>query len=101
MDPDVYDGFPVVQHWFKEHPATIVEAPPGAFAPWDSRPDPGAPQRPESASPAHRDLRRSPSRLAHLDIDTVLFEPVPSSGRGADELGADLTQVMPTTAQVG
>lgn len=101
MDPDVYDGFPVVQHWFKEHPVTIAEAPPGASASWDSRPDPGAPQRPAPVPPAHRDLRRSPSRLAHLDIDTVLFEPVHPSGRGADELGADLTQVMPTAARAG
>jgi hypothetical protein len=101
MDPDVYDGLPVVQHWFQENPSALVEAPHGHSEARGSHPDPGAPQRPVSIAPRRRDPRRSPSRLAQLDIDTVLFEPVHAAGRGAHELGADMTQVMPTSVQVG
>ena len=101
MDPDVYDGFPVVQHWFQENPPTLAEAPQGDFEARGSHPDPAAAKQPVSIAPPRRDPWRSSSRLAQLDIDTVLFEPVHATGRGADELGADMTQVMPTSAQVG
>lgn len=96
VDPDVYDGFPIVQHWFQENPPTLADVPVVS----DSVPHHGVPQEPVSVTPPRRDPRRSSSRMAQLDIDTVLFEPVLPMGPGPDEPGDDLTQMMPASAQV-
>lgn len=88
MDPDVYDGFPVVQHWFQENPSTLAEGPQGDSEAWGPDQDPVAPKRPVSVVTPRRDPRRSSSRLAHLDIDTVLFEPDHATRRWADESDA-------------